>query len=95
MNENAGRNKIKIDSSKHRCYFRLSTLFKSKLLSRKTKITLYKVLIRRITLYACETWATTKMDESKLIVFERKILREIFGPKKNEEGEFKIRTNEE
>jgi len=77
------------------CYFGLSTLFKSKLLSRRSKTTLYKVLIRPIALYACETWATTKMDEKKLGVLERKILRKIFGPKNNEDGEFEIRTNEE
>jgi len=35
------------------------------------------------------------MDDKKLGVLERKILRKIFGPKKNEEGEFEIRTNEE
>jgi len=79
----------------NRCYFGLSTLFKSKLLSRRSKTTLYKVLIRPIALYASETWATTKMDKKKLDVFERKILRKIFGPKMNEEGEFEIRTNEE
>jgi len=35
------------------------------------------------------------MDKKKLGVLERKILRKIFGPKKNEDGEFEIRTNEE
>jgi len=49
----------------NRCYFGLSTLFKSKLPSRRSKTTLYKVLIRPITLYACETWETTKMDKKK------------------------------
>jgi len=34
------------------------------------------------------------MDEKKLGVFKRKILRKIFGQKKNEEDEFEIRTNE-
>jgi len=78
----------------NRCYFGLSTLFKSKLLSRRSKITLYKVLIKPIVLYACETWATTKTDENKLGVFERKILRQIYGLKKNDVGEFEVRTNE-
>jgi len=77
------------------CYFGLSTLFKSKLLSRRSKITLYKVLIRPILLYACETWATTKTDENKLGVFERKILRKMYELKKNNVGEFEVRTNEE
>ena len=68
-------------------------MFKSKLLSRKSKVTLYKVLVRPIALYASSTWATTKSDEKKLEVFERKILRKIFGPNKNNEGEYEIRSN--
>ena len=46
-------------------------------------------------MYACGTWATTKSDELKLATFERKILRRIYGPKTNNEGEYKIRTNQE
>jgi len=55
-----------------KCYFGLVPLFKSKLLSWKTKIMLYKVLIRPVALYACG--ATTKTDENKLATFERKSL---------------------
>jgi hypothetical protein len=43
---------------------------------------LYKVLIRPVVLYACGAWATTKTDENRLVTFERKVLRMIFGPKK-------------
>lgn len=75
-------------------YFGLSTLFKSKLILKRSKITLYKVLMKPIVLYAGETWATTKTD-NKLAVFERKIFRKMFGPKNNEEGEFEVKTNEE
>jgi hypothetical protein len=40
--------------------------------------------------------ASTKTDEKKLELFERKVLRKIFGPKKNEEtNEFKHRTNDD
>jgi len=58
--------------------------FKSKLLSRKSKVTLYKVLVRPTALYASSTWATTKSDEKTL---------EVFDPKKNNEGEYEIRSN--
>jgi len=44
-------------------------------------------------MYASSTRATTKSDEKKLEVFERKILRKIVGPKKNNEGEYEIRSN--
>jgi hypothetical protein len=43
----------------NRCYFGLIPLFKSKILSWKSKITLYKVLVRLVALYACSAWATT------------------------------------
>lgn len=38
------------------------------------KLALYKVMIRPITLYACEIRATTKRDEQNLTRFERKVL---------------------
>lgn len=54
---------------------------------------MYKVLVRPIAFYACEVWPSTKTDEKKLAIFERKVLRQIFSPKKNEEtNEFKHRT---
>jgi len=56
----------------------------------KTKIKLYKILIRPVALYAGGTWVMIKSDERKLQVFERKILRKIFGPKKNNKGEYEI-----
>jgi len=79
----------------NRRYFGLSTLFKSKLLSSRSEITLYKDLIRTHSINACKTWAITKTDENKLGVFERKILRKMYRPKKNEVGHFEVRINEE
>ena len=35
-------------------------------------------------LYGCETWYLTVREECRLRVFENRILRRIFGPKKNE-----------
>lgn len=80
----------------NRCYFALQKTFRSKLLSKKSKMRLYKVLVRPVILYACETWPTSKEDERKLAVLERKFLRRIFGPKKNDQtGEYEIRSNKE
>jgi len=56
---------------------------------------LYKVLIRPVALYACGAWATTMTDEKRLATFERKVLRRIFGPKRNALGDFELRTNRE
>ena len=38
-------------------------------------------------LYGCETWSLTLREESRLRVFENRILRRIFGPKRDENGE--------
>lgn len=70
-------------------------LFISRLLSIKSKITLNKVIVKLVALYARGTWATTKSDEGKLGVFERKILRKMFGPKKNNDGEYEVKGNGE
>ena len=57
---------------------------------------LYKVLVRPVILYACETWPTSKEDERRLAVLERKFLRRIFGPKKDDQtAEYEIRSNKE
>lgn len=78
----------------NRCLYALKTLFKSKLLSRKTKEHLYISYIRPILTYACDTWATTKGDDEKLRLFERKVLRKIDGPVfNNTEQKWEIRTN--
>jgi hypothetical protein len=66
----------------NRCYYGLLPLFRSKILSRKSKVIIYKVLVRPVALYASSTWVTTKSDEKKLEVFERKILKKIFGQRK-------------
>lgn len=61
-------------NSANKCFFGLKTILKSKLVSIKSKLTLYKVMIRPVALYACESWATTKTDKQNLARFERKVL---------------------
>jgi hypothetical protein len=59
-----------------------------------TKIRLYKKLIRTVLTYGCETWRLSKQSEKTIGIFERKILRRIFGMVK-EEGQRKMRYNKE
>lgn len=71
-------------------------LFKSKLLSRKTKTKLNKTLVEPIVLYVCGAWALSKADEKNLMIFEGKISRRISGPKRNTvNNERERRTNAE
>ena len=46
-------------------------------------------------LYGCETWSLTLRDKCRLRVFENRILRRIFGPKGDENGEWRRLHNEE
>ena len=42
-----------------------------------------------VVLYDCETWSLTLREESRLKVFENRILRQISGPKRDENGEWR------
>jgi hypothetical protein len=46
-------------------------------------------------MYASETWVLKETSMQKLMIFERKILRKIFGPIKESNGIWRIKTNEE
>lgn len=78
----------------NRCYFGLRRYFRSKLLSRRTKVLLYKTLLRPVLTYGSETWVLSKKDEHRLLVFERGILRRMFGAVQ-EDGCWRIRYNHE
>ena len=77
-----------------RCLYGLSKMMRSKNLSRKSKIKLYHELVQPVLLYEAGSWSLTTTDEELLLVFERKILRMIFGPIR-ENGEWRIRYNHE
>jgi hypothetical protein len=54
------------------------------LLSKNVKIKIYKTIILPVVLYECETWSNTLREECRLSVFEIRVLRRIFGPKRDE-----------
>ncbi|WP_346303773.1 reverse transcriptase family protein [Pantoea sp. Morm] len=78
----------------NRAYYSLNKLMRSRLLTRKTKIRIYKTLIRPVAVYACETWTLNKTTVQMLDRFERKILRRILGPVKENER-WRLRKNRE
>jgi hypothetical protein len=45
---------------------------------------IHKTIILLVILYGCETWSLTLREEHRLKVFENKVLRRIFGPKRDE-----------
>jgi len=70
----------------NKAFYANKTGFKSKLVSRKSKLKLYWSVIRPIVVYGCETWVLKESIIQRLSVFERKILRKIFGPTKEDNG---------
>ena len=56
----------------------------SSLLSRNLKIKIYRNVILSVLLYGCETWSLTLKEERRLRVFENRVLRRIFRPRKDE-----------
>jgi hypothetical protein len=60
------------------------------------KIIICKTIILLVVLYGCETWSLTLREEHRLRVFENRVLRRIFGPKRDEmTGEWRKLHNEE
>ena len=45
---------------------------------------IYRILILPFLLYGCKTWSLTLREERRLRVFENRVLRRIFGPKRDE-----------
>jgi len=54
------------------------------LLSKNLKIKIYRTIILPVVLYGCETWYLTLREERKLRMFENRVLRRIFGPRRDE-----------
>jgi len=79
----------------NKAYYASQFLFKSRLVSKKLKMKLYWSIIRPIVTYACETWVLKETIKTKLMVFERKVLRKIFGPTKERDGTWRINTGDE
>jgi len=63
-NNNHDEIKIRVTAA-NKCYCGVNSILKSKHVSLKSKITIYKVIIRPVLWYACETRPTTKGDEDK------------------------------
>jgi hypothetical protein len=60
------------------------------------KVKIYRTIILPVVLYGCETWSLTLREEHRIRAFENRVLRIIFGPKRDEvTGEWRKLHNEE
>jgi hypothetical protein len=71
-------------SSGNTCDLSVQSLLSSHLLFRNVKLKTYKTIILPVVSYGCETWSLTLREEHGLRVFENRVLRRIFGPKRDE-----------
>jgi hypothetical protein len=73
-----------------------ATFLSSRLLTKSVKIRIYKTIILPVVLYGSETWSLTLREEHRLRMFENRVLRRIFGLKRDEvTGEWRKLLNEE
>jgi len=66
----------------NKTYYANRQLVNSSLVSRSSKLQIYRTLVRPVVTYGSESWTLTVEEERALAVFERKILRKICGPVK-------------
>ena len=62
----------------------MQNLLSSSLLSKNLKNKIFRTTILPVVLCGCETWSLTLRGERRLSVFENRVLRRIFGPKRDE-----------
>ena len=86
--------RLRIQSG-NRSVFANKQLLKNKYLNCASKLQIYKSIIRPTVTYGCETWTVTVTEQNRLLVFERRVLRKIYGPTQNNDGTWRIKTNEE
>jgi len=78
------------------CYHSVQNILSSRLLSKNLKIKIHRTIILPVVLYGCETWLLTLKEERRLRVFENRVLKRVFGPKRDEViGEWRKLHNEE
>jgi hypothetical protein len=77
-------------------YYYYSYSLSSRLLSKNLKIKIYRTIVLSVVLYGCENWSLALREEHRLRVFESRVLRRVFGPKRDEvTGEWRKLHNKE
>ena len=83
-NKNSIQEEIKSRLKFGNAYYLVQNILSSSLLSKMLKIKIYRTIILPVVLYGCETWSLTLREERRLRVFENRVLRRVFGPKRDE-----------
>jgi hypothetical protein len=81
-------------NSGNACYYPVQNLLSFCLISKNIKIKIYKTVILPVLLYGCETWSLTLGEKHRPRVFENRVLRRIFGPKREEDRSWRKLHND-
>ena len=74
----------------------MQRLLSTSLISENKKIKIYRNIILPVVLYGYETWWLTLREERRLRLLENRVLRRIFGPRRDKvTGEWRKLHNEE
>ena len=77
------------------CYYSVTNLLSSSLLSKTLKIKIYRTMILPVVLYGYETWSLTLREERRLRGFNNWVLRRVFGTKRDEVTEERRKLHNE
>jgi cell division protein FtsL len=61
----------------------VQNILSSSLLSKNIKNKIYRIIILPVVLYGCATWSITLREKHRVRVFENRVLKRIFGPKRD------------
>jgi hypothetical protein len=78
-----------------KCIFLSQNQQMRKLINKYTKVRIYKTIIRPVVTYGCETWVLNQSNKERLDILERRILRKIYGPVRDQHDEWRIRWKHE
>jgi len=70
--------------SENACSHLVQNIMSSSLLSKNVKIKIYRTINLPVVFYGCEIWSLTMREEGRQRVFEKRMLRRIFGPRRDE-----------
>jgi hypothetical protein len=83
-NQNHMQEEISSTKSRNACYHSMQNILSSSLLPKNVNIKTYGTIMLPIVLYGCETWSLTLREERRVRLFENRVLRRVFGPKKDD-----------
>jgi len=66
------------------CYQSVQSILSFSWLSRSINTKTYRIIILPVVLYGCKSWSLILREERRMTVLEKRVLRRIFGPERDE-----------